>query len=60
MWKVNLGFVLALAILGLSALGSHDSLNQLLAEGHASRVAQGTRLNQLQASVGSHGTTRAP
>src|SRR5437016_147263 len=31
MWKVNLGFALALAALGLCALGTYDTLKQLRA-----------------------------
>jgi signal transduction histidine kinase/CheY-like chemotaxis protein len=53
MWKVNLGFVLALAVLGLSALGSYDSIRQLLANGRESRAAHGDRLVQLQAKFSS-------
>ncbi|HKI34735.1 MAG TPA: response regulator [Gemmataceae bacterium] len=55
MWKVNLGFALALAVLALSGLGSYDSVEQLLADGREARAAQSVRLAELHSRVGWRG-----
>jgi len=51
MWKINLGFVLALAVLGLSGLGSYDSVRQLLDNGRKAQTAHRDRLAALKARV---------
>ncbi len=51
MWKINLGFVLALAVLGLSGLGSYESVEQLLDDGQGAQVAHQARLAGLKARV---------
>src|SRR5690242_21771960 len=49
MWKVNLGFLLALVVVGLSGVGSYDSVQQLLANAHAAGAARRARLMDLRA-----------
>ena len=48
MWKINLGFVLALAVLGLSGLGSYDSVRQLLEDGRQAQDDHAARLTALE------------
>jgi PAS domain S-box-containing protein len=49
MWKVNLGFALALVVVGVSGLGSYGSVRDLVAEGWKEREAHRGRLAGLRA-----------
>jgi PAS domain S-box-containing protein len=48
MWKVNVGFGLALAVVGLGGIGSYDSVRQLVAQGQQARAAHRNRLADLR------------
>jgi PAS domain S-box-containing protein len=51
MWKVNLGFALALVAMILGGKGAYDSVQQLLDDGEQARKAHGVHLARLKARV---------
>jgi PAS domain S-box-containing protein len=52
MWKVNLGFSLALAVVIFSGIASYDSVRQLVIDGRGARAAQRDRFAALLATIG--------
>jgi PAS domain S-box-containing protein len=51
MWKINLGFTLALVVVGLSGIGSYDSVGQLVEDGRQERDRHARRLTGLRARL---------